>query len=87
MLQNTGTTWKSSWTGVHSLVGIDSKEIQKCVLHQKDSLLQHELENPAWSPRAIRINGWRYSGMLEADLVARAVCSGFIHVLLGFDCF
>ena len=41
----------------------------------------------AWSPRAIRINGWRYSGMLEADLVARAVCSGFIHVLLGFDCF
>lgn len=61
-------------------VGIDSKEIQKCVLHQKDSLLQHELENPAWSPRAIRINGWRYSGMLEADLVARAVCSGFIHV-------
>lgn len=37
----------------------------------------------AWSPRAIRINGWRYSGMLEADLVVRAVCSGFIHMHLG----
>lgn len=40
----------------------------------------------AWSPRAIRINGWRYSGMLEADLVVRAVCSGFIHMHLGFSC-
>ena len=40
----------------------------------------------AWSPRAIRINGWRYSGMLEADLVVRAVCSGFIHMHLGKQC-
>jgi len=60
-------------------VGIDTKEIAECVLHRKETLLQHELDNPAWSPRAIRINGWRYSGMLEADLVVRAVCSGFIH--------
>lgn len=64
-------------------VGIDPKEIQLCALSQRDQKLQHELENPAWSPRAIRINGWRYSGMLEADLVARAVCSGFIHEPLG----
>merc|ERR1711920_629980 len=35
-------------------------------------------ENTAWSPRALRINGWRYSGILDPDLVTRAVCAGFI---------
>ena len=47
----------------------------------------HGASAEAWSPRAIRINGWRYSGMLEADLVVRAVCSGFIHMHLGFSYF
>lgn len=61
-------------------VNIDPTEIQECVLRRRETILQHELDNPAWSPRAIRINGWRYSGMLEADLVVRAVCSGFIHM-------
>merc|ERR1712113_323006 len=39
--------------------------------------LDYERKNPAWSPRALRINGWRYSGILDADLVTRAICSGF----------
>ncbi|CAJ1352208.1 unnamed protein product [Effrenium voratum] len=60
-------------------VGIDTAEIQACATAERDARLSHELENPAWSPRALRINGWRYSGMLTADLVVRAVCSGFIH--------
>lgn len=32
----------------------------------------------AWSPRALRINGWRYTGALRAETVTRAVCSGFL---------
>merc|ERR1712228_714593 len=33
--------------------------------------------NVAWAPLAIRINGWRYAGNLEKDLVAKALCSGY----------
>merc|ERR1712050_413095 len=43
----------------------------------RDQKLKKERDNTAWSPRALRINGWRYSGMLDADLVTRAICSGF----------
>merc|ERR1712032_1619986 len=48
-------------------------------MNTKQEKLANERENSAWSPRALRINGWRYSGILDADLVARAVCSGFIN--------
>merc|ERR1712046_487631 len=39
--------------------------------------LQNEYNQGAWSPRAVRINGWRYTGMMEPDLVTRAICAGF----------
>ncbi|CEM08060.1 unnamed protein product [Vitrella brassicaformis CCMP3155] len=42
-------------------------------------LLEEEKENMAWSVLAIRINGWRFSGMLERNLVTKAVCSSFIE--------
>lgn len=59
-------------------VGVDVDKVRECVLYSKEEKLKHERENPAWSPRALRVNGWRYSGMLEADLVTRAICAGFI---------
>merc|ERR1719436_1275871 len=59
-------------------VGVDVPKIHDCVLGTMQEKLQHERENTAWSPRALRINGWRYSGILDADLVTRAICSGFI---------
>merc|ERR1719188_2700661 len=43
-------------------------------------MLMDQRQHPAWSPRALRINGWRYTGMLDPDLVTRAICSGFITV-------
>mmetsp|Transcript_80662 Transcript_80662/g.152412 ORF Transcript_80662/g.152412 Transcript_80662/m.152412 type:complete len:483 (+) Transcript_80662:41-1489(+) len=58
-------------------VGIDVEKVQKCVRETAHQKLAQERENKAWSPHALRINGWRYSGMLNADLVTRAVCSGF----------
>jgi hypothetical protein len=59
-------------------VGVDVPKIQDCVSRTKQQKLQKERDNQAWSPRALRINGWRYSGILDADLVTRAICSGFI---------
>jgi hypothetical protein len=60
-------------------VGIDTAAVADCVARTTEEKLKLERRNQAWSPRALRINGWRYSGMLTADLVSRAVCSGFIH--------
>lgn len=59
-------------------VSIDSTAVNRCISSTKEVKLQHERDNQAWSPRALRINGWRYSGVLDTDLVTRAICSGFI---------
>eukprot|EP00419_Tripos_fusus_P022286 CAMPEP_0172715076 /NCGR_PEP_ID=MMETSP1074-20121228/67335_1 /TAXON_ID=2916 /ORGANISM="Ceratium fusus, Strain PA161109" /LENGTH=456 /DNA_ID=CAMNT_0013539613 /DNA_START=6 /DNA_END=1376 /DNA_ORIENTATION=+ len=58
-------------------VGVDYAKISSCVDQTLDAKLEYEREHSAWSPRALRINGWRYSGILEPDLVTRAICSGF----------
>merc|ERR1719359_189623 len=59
-------------------VGIDVDAVKQCVRTTTVDKLRHERENIAWSPRALRINGWRYSGTLDADLVTRAICAGFV---------
>merc|ERR1719296_131280 len=60
-------------------VGIDQSLVDACVIANTTRYLKRERDNQAWSPRAMRINGWRYSGMLDADLIARAICSGFVE--------
>jgi hypothetical protein len=57
---------------------IDTKQIRHCFDTTKDAKLESERINKAWSPRALRVNGWRYKGILDAELVTRAVCSGFV---------
>jgi len=59
-------------------VGITSSSVQKCMDDSYSSKLSSERAQTAWSPRAIRINGWRYTGQLDADLVMRAICAGFV---------
>merc|ERR1712003_559142 len=59
-------------------VGLGVARVQECVSQTKERKLKEERDNTAWSPRALRINGRRYSGMMDADLVTRAICSGFI---------
>eukprot|EP00747_Dinoflagellata_sp_TGD_P030978 gnl/TRDRNA2_/TRDRNA2_134988_c0_seq1.p1 gnl/TRDRNA2_/TRDRNA2_134988_c0~~gnl/TRDRNA2_/TRDRNA2_134988_c0_seq1.p1 ORF type:complete len:493 (+),score=110.27 gnl/TRDRNA2_/TRDRNA2_134988_c0_seq1:52-1479(+) len=59
-------------------VGIDVSKVEACFRGTKDDKLRSEKENIAWSPRALRINGWRYSGTLDSDLVTRALCAGFV---------
>ena len=43
-------------------------------------LLADQAAHQAWSPHALRINGWRYSGPLEATVVLRTICQGFVNV-------
>lgn len=43
-------------------------------------LLEDQAAHQAWSPHALRINGWRYSGPLEASVVLKTICQGFSSV-------
>lgn len=60
-------------------VGIDHDKIEDCVRNTRKEKLLNEKEHVAWSPRALRINGWRYSGILDVELVNRAICAGFVN--------
>lgn len=62
-----------------SKLRIDVSEINHCIIDNKEKFLRQQREETAWSPHALRINGWRYSGTMDADLVTRALCSGFIE--------
>ncbi|CEL98329.1 unnamed protein product [Vitrella brassicaformis CCMP3155] len=54
------------------------QDIQDCMEGQKGhEILSNELSSMAWSVHTIRINGWRYAGMVEADAVTKAVCEQF----------
>jgi len=59
-------------------VSIDKSFVAKCVAETQEKKLKAERENTAWSDNALRINGWRYSGTLDAELVTRAICAGFV---------
>jgi hypothetical protein len=54
------------------------KGIEDCAdVARNTAELDRQKSHTAWSPRALRINGWRYSGILDPELVATAVCAGF----------
>jgi len=65
--------------GLMGKVGIDVQKVEECYAQTRLDKLAKQREDTAWSPRALRINGWRYSGTLDPDLVTRAICAGFIH--------
>lgn len=60
--------------GIH-----DVEKVEACVAQTAEQKLQQQLTFTAWSPRALRINGWRYNGQLDGDLVTRAICCGFVE--------
>lgn len=59
-------------------VRIDVDQVERCALVNTTDYLLKERKYIAWSPRALRINGWRFVGALDADLVTRAICAGFV---------
>lgn len=58
-------------------LNIDVDEVEKCVKNEGLSLLALQEQNIAWDEFAVRINGWKFHGDISADLVRKAVCSGF----------
>jgi len=58
-------------------VGLSYDDIQKCARENRNKFLREQIRYVAWSPLALRINGWRYSGPLDPETVLKAVCSGY----------
>lgn len=58
-------------------LGVDQDALVRCIRKNQDRYLDAEVENVAWSPQALRINGWRYNGPLDREAVLKAICSGF----------
>lgn len=54
--------------------------VQKPECSSSFNLLQDQAAHQAWSPHALRINGWRYSGPLEASVVLKTICQGYSSV-------
>ena len=78
------------------IAGIDRENVDWCMKNMKPpkcknvasgpecassfNLLEDQAAHQAWSPHALRINGWRYSGPLEASVVLKTICQGFSNV-------
>jgi len=58
-------------------VGINVSAVKACVRSNPDEKLWKQRTDVAWGPRALRINGWRYSGAKDGAVVARAICASF----------
>jgi len=58
-------------------VDINMDEVNQCMQTNREAKLKQEMANKAWSTRALRINGWKYGDILDADLVMRAICAAF----------
>lgn len=58
-------------------VGISAEQVLACVQANYEGFMDEQLEQVAWSPQALRLNGWRYSGPLDPETVLKALCAGF----------
>jgi len=58
-------------------IGVDLDAVARCTREKADLYLDAEVENVAWSPQALRLNGWRYNGPLDHEAVLKAICHGF----------
>jgi hypothetical protein len=56
---------------------VNSDKVQSCVNENAGNFLDEQVTRIAWSPQALRINGWRFRGALDPQTVVRAVCAGF----------
>jgi len=58
-------------------LGISLLQVDACIQLHRKKFLDDQIRNTAWSPQALRVNGWRYSGPLDPEAVLKAVCSGY----------
>lgn len=70
---------KACSTNLMRQVGVDPAKVQTCVDTTQEQKLTQNRHDAAWSPSALRINGWRFQGALDPNSVTRAICAGFIN--------
>lgn len=56
---------------------IPRQAVDTCQIARTDELLVDQIQEVAWSSLALRLNGWRYSGPLDPEMVLTAVCAGY----------
>jgi hypothetical protein len=61
-------------------LGITTEHVDECVRNKGEEYLRDEKHKRAWSPLALRINGWRYSGSLDYVTVEKAICTGYAEM-------
>jgi len=69
-----------SWRIMETVAGLNAETLSKvedCVKNNQDKYLEEQARQQAWSEEALRINGWRYQGALDPQIVLKAICSGF----------
>jgi len=62
---------------VMAKVGIPVEQVNDCINQTFATRLDEQLFSVAWSPQALRVNGWRYTGQLDPKQVLQEVCSSF----------
>lgn len=58
---------------------VNTNMIATCVKESANQLLEESANTQAWSEFALRINGWRYRGPLDPELVLKAICASYLR--------
>lgn len=66
-----------SYEVMKSIPLVDVAQVRECVQERAADLLAKEKSNAAWGNTALRINGAKFSGILDPLQVSKAVCSAF----------
>lgn len=64
-------------------LGINIAQMDSCVRLNSGGYLQESAHEGAWSEQALRINGWRYKGPLDAEVLLKAICSAYATPLMA----
>lgn len=90
--QEYGFTASCATRVMAQIPGISSAKVERCQMTRSHAFLKEQVEQVAWSPLALRVNGWRYSGPLDPEMVLKAVCAGYVvrppecdELLKGFN--
>merc|ERR1712112_201728 len=59
-------------------LSINIEKVRSCIENEGMKHLAAQRDGRAWASFALRINEWRFAGLIEPMLVARAVCTGFV---------
>jgi hypothetical protein len=68
------------------LTEAEQTAVRTCMAETAEAKLDLSRSQVAWSTRAVRVNGWRFSGPTDVDVIGRAICSAFVEENLPEAC-